>query len=82
VQVDFFADAQVQLFSPVSTITLSTLSGLVSPSQMNPFFHFRGACGRVWVSLLYIFMNCFLTFSGYIILYARQGGFFLSIQGV
>ena len=46
------------------------------------FLSFRGACGRVWVSLLYVSMNCFLTCLGNIILGARRGGIFLWIRGV
>ena len=33
----------------------------LGPSRINPFFCFRGACRRVWVSLLYLSMNCFFT---------------------
>ena len=43
---------------------------------INPFFCFWGACRRVWVSLLYVSMNCFLTCLRYIVLDARRGGFF------
>jgi len=68
---------QLQWFSHVSTITLSSPSGPIAPSRINSFLCLRGACGRVWVSLLYVSMNCFLTCLEYIILGTRQGGFFL-----
>jgi len=39
----------------------SSHSGPVGPSRSILSFVFRGACRRVWVSLLYVSMNCFLT---------------------
>ena len=40
------------------------------------FFCLRGACGRVWVSLLYVSMNCFLTCLEYYLSQVLGGGDF------
>jgi len=62
---------QVQWFSLVTVVThglARALSGLREPIFS---FVFTGAYGRVWVSLLYLSMNCFLTFLRCIVLGAR-----------
>jgi len=39
----------------------SSPPGPIGPSRTSPFFCFRRACLRVWVFLLYLSMNYFLT---------------------
>jgi len=73
---------KVPWFSHLGTVTLSSPTGPLWPSRITRFFCLRTACGRVWVSLLYVSMNSFVTCLGYIILGARGGGFLLWIQGV
>jgi len=73
---------QVQWFSPFSIITQSSPSGPVRPFQIKPYFCFKVACRRVWVSLLYVSMNCLRTGPRYMILGASRGGLFLWMQGV
>ena len=69
------------MFSPVDD-HLSSPSGPERALAKPSFLLFLGACGSVWVSLLYVSMNCLLTCLEYIILDARRGGFFLWIRGV
>jgi len=57
----------------------SSSSNVVRPSPIKPFTCFRGDCGSVWVSLLYVSMNCCIMCMGSIILGARQRGLSLWI---
>ena len=52
---------QVQWFSLVTAITHPHPRALAALCEPILSFVFRGACGRVWVTLLYLSMNCFLT---------------------
>jgi len=65
-------------FAPHDEETSSS-SNAVRPSSIKAFSCFRGACGSVWVSLMYFSMNCCIMCMGYIILGATQRGFSLWI---
>jgi len=69
--IDVITGATVRLWlqcQPISPVVpprhgdhISSPPGPVAPLRANPFFCFRGACRKVWVSLLYVSMNYFLT---------------------
>jgi len=55
---------------------ISSPWGPVGPQRTSPCICLRGACGRVWVSLLYVSMNCLLTFLRYYCLRYQARGIF------
>ena len=84
--IDVITGAPVRLWlqcRPTSPVVFSrngdhtsSHSGPFGPSRANSFFCFRGACGRVWVSLLYVSMNCFLSCLRYYCLRCWARGIF------
>ena len=76
-----YSGPMVSMFSPVDDYP-SSQSGPERALAKPSFLFFWGACGRFWVSLLYVSMNCLLTCLGYIILGARRAAFFLWIRVV
>jgi len=81
-RVSGYSGPTVSVFSLVDDHSFTPLRPAFPVLVQSWFLSFCGACRRVWVSLLYISMNCLLTCLGYIILGARWGGFFLWIRGV